>query len=163
MPSPDRLKRQRSAAGVVSCGVLVMDGGHLLLGHATRSPRWDVPKGVARPGEDFSQAALRELREETGLEPPPSELIDLGRHPYLRGKDLFLFAWLPETLPDPTALRCTSTFTTREGKILPELDRFAIFPWEEAMERVGASLAGLLRTLPAVAGLRKNRKGETSP
>ena len=50
-----------------SCGVIVTDGSVLLLGHATGSPRWDIPKGLAEPGEDFRSAALRELQEETGL------------------------------------------------------------------------------------------------
>jgi len=147
----------------VTCGVLVTDGAQLLLGHATRSPRWDIPKGVAQPGEGFAAAALRELREETGLAPPAADLIDLGRHPYLRRKDLFLFAWLPAPLPDPATLRCTSTFTTREGKTLPELDRFAILPWDEAMARVGASLARLLSSLDAVARLRRQCAEERRP
>ncbi len=41
-----------------SCGVVVTDGVRLLLGHATRSPRWDIPKGVAEAGETHLAAAL---------------------------------------------------------------------------------------------------------
>ena len=71
-----------------SCGVIVTDGERILLGHATRSPRWDIPKGVAEPGEDFPAAAARELFEETGLAAAPDGLAGLGVHPYLRSKDL---------------------------------------------------------------------------
>ena len=78
-----------------SCGVIVGDGERILLGHATRSPRWDIPKGEAEPGEDFAAAAARELHEETGLTVAPGELTALGVHAYLRGKDLALFAWAP--------------------------------------------------------------------
>ena len=49
-----------------SCGVLLTDGAALLLGHATGSARWDIPKGEADLGEDHAACAARELREETG-------------------------------------------------------------------------------------------------
>ena len=54
-----------------SCGVIVTDGERILLGHATRSPRWDIPKGVAEPGESFVNTAARELFEETSLSVSP--------------------------------------------------------------------------------------------
>src|SRR5215472_7431472 len=93
-----------------SCGVIVGDGERILLGHATRSPRWDIPKGEAEPSEEFAAAAARELREETGLTVAATELVALGTHAYLRGKDLALFAWAPPALPDPKSLVCHSTF-----------------------------------------------------
>ena len=83
----------------VSCGVIVTDGNRLLLGHATRSPRWDIPKGLAEPGESLAAAAVRELAEETGLAVAEAELRPLGVHAYLRDKDLALFVWMPAQLP----------------------------------------------------------------
>ena len=44
-----------------SCGVIVTDGERVLLGHATRSPRWDIPKGIAEPGENSADAAVRDF------------------------------------------------------------------------------------------------------
>lgn len=124
----------------------------LLLGHATRSPRWDIPKGLAEPGEDLAAAAARELEEETGLVVAPSALVDLGVQPYLRDKDLALFVWLPPTLPDPSQLTCRTTFTLPSGASLPELDRFALVEWDDALGRVGKNLARILTTLrPRVA------------
>jgi putative (di)nucleoside polyphosphate hydrolase len=63
-----------------SCGVIVTDGQQLLLGHATRSPRWDIPKGIVEPGETLAVAAARELLEETGLTVTPEEITNLGVH-----------------------------------------------------------------------------------
>ena len=130
-----------------SCGVIVTDGDRVLLGHATRSPRWDIPKGTAEPGENFAEAAVRELREETGLLAPPEVLVPLGVHSYLRGKDLALFAWKLRQLPDPKSLTCASHFALPNGALLPEFDRFGLFPWDEALTRVGKNLARLLAAL----------------
>jgi putative (di)nucleoside polyphosphate hydrolase len=129
--------------------VVVSDGPRLLLGHATRSPLWDIPKGVADSGEIFAAAAARELREETGLLVPADTLIDLGVHAYLRGKDLAVFAWRLPRMPEVEDLRCTSFMRSPAGEWLPEFDRFAVLPWEEALERVGKNLARVLRGLRA--------------
>ena len=131
-----------------SCGVIIGDGERILLGHATRSPRWDIPKGEAEPGEDFAAAAARELMEETGLVAPPTALLAIGVRPYLRGKDLALFAWAASPLPDPNNLVCTSHFTLPNGTLLPEFDRFGLFTWDEALERVGKSIARVLAAIP---------------
>jgi len=130
-----------------SCGVIVTDGERILLGHATRSPRWDIPKGVAEAGENFAAAAARELHEETGLVVSPDELEALGVHAYLRGKDLALFAWRPPQLPDPQSLVCASLFALPSGTMLPEFDRFDLFPCDEALLRVGKNLARILTSI----------------
>ena len=132
-----------------SCGVIVTDGARILLGHATRSPRWDIPKGAAEPGESLANAAVRELREETGLVAPPDELVALGVHPYLHGKDLALFVWTPLPLPNPGELSCNSHFSLPNGTSLPEFDRFGLFLWDEALTRVGKNLARLLVAVAA--------------
>jgi putative (di)nucleoside polyphosphate hydrolase len=129
---------------LLTCGVLVTDRIRLLLGHATRSPRWDIPKGLTEPGEAARDAALRELEEETGLRAEAAALTDLGRHTYRPGKDLALFAWTPAALPDPSALVCASRFTARDGAVLPEFDRFGLFVWDDALGRVGRNMARIL-------------------
>jgi putative (di)nucleoside polyphosphate hydrolase len=129
-----------------SCGVIVTDGERLLLGHATRSPRWDIPKGMAEPGESLTATARRELLEETGLTAPEGELRPLGVFPYLRDKDLALFVWVPPQMPDPDALACASHFAWN-GQMLPEFDRFGLFGPDEALARVSKSLAALLATI----------------
>jgi 8-oxo-dGTP pyrophosphatase MutT (NUDIX family) len=141
----------------VSCGVLVTDGAALLVGRFTGLALWDIPKGLAEPGEAHHQAAARELREETGLIVPPGVLRPLGGvRRYRPGKDLALFLWrrAPGAMPDPAGLHCTSRFRTRDGRWLPELDAFAAPPWEEALNRVGGSMRRVLGELRDEPGWR---------
>lgn len=131
-------------ASLVSCGVVVTDGARLLLGHATRTPRWDIPKGLAEPGEPHDLAALRELREETSLQVEVQALQPLGTHAYLRGKALALFAWRPPILPDPAMLVCSSMVERPGMATMPEIDRFGIFTFDAGMALVGKNLARVL-------------------
>ena len=142
-----------ASAKATSCGVIVTDGERLLLGHATRSPRWDIPKGIAEPGESFATATARELLEETGLTVPETALRPLGVHPYRRGKDLALFCWASPAMPDPKTLVCTSHFPLG-GRMVPEFDRFGLFSRDEAVTRVGKDMARLLAgiSLEALCG-----------
>ena len=56
---------------------MTRDGAQLLLGRFTGLGLWDIPKGLADPGEDHLTAAGRELEEETGLVAPPEALRPL--------------------------------------------------------------------------------------
>ncbi len=133
---------------LTSCGVLVVaHGDRILLGQATGTRRWDIPKGQAEPGEAWPDAAARELEEETGLRASPPSLELIGRFDYLPRKDLVLFAWRPPMPIDPAGLHCRSTFLARDGRALPEMARFEIVVWDEALARVGKSLAAVLSTL----------------
>lgn len=131
-------------AKTTSCGVVVTDGARMVLGHASRSPRWDIPKGGVEPGETLRAAACRELIEETGLVAAPDALKDLGIKPYLRDKDLALFAWVVPMLPDPKMLVCSEYFVLPNGARLLEFDRFGLFTRDEALTLVGKNLARLL-------------------
>jgi 8-oxo-dGTP pyrophosphatase MutT (NUDIX family) len=129
---------------LTTCGIVVSDGQKILLGHATRSPRWDIPKGLAKGGETFIDAAIRELNEETGLIVTPDELVDMGVHDYLPTKRIALFGWHRDPLPDPHRLVCRSTVLIK-GAYFPEFDRFGIFDWNGALTRVGKNLGRVLR------------------
>lgn len=54
---------------LVGAGVLVTDPqGRLLLTLRSDNHCWGMPGGAMEPGETFEQTAIRETREETGLE-----------------------------------------------------------------------------------------------
>ena len=45
-----------------------MRGGQVLVVHRARYDDWSLPKGKLEPGEEWADAALREVLEETGFE-----------------------------------------------------------------------------------------------
>jgi 8-oxo-dGTP pyrophosphatase MutT (NUDIX family) len=111
----------------VSCGTLVLDGsGRLLLCHVTGTARWDIPKGMQDPGEEPLEAAMREMREETGLVFDAERFVDLGRFDYRRDKRLHLYKIeVGDELPDLGHLVCTSYFPHHvTGRPTPEMDGF---------------------------------------
>jgi ADP-ribose pyrophosphatase YjhB (NUDIX family) len=59
----------------VGAGIVVFRGDEVLL--VKRGDRWSIPGGVQELGETVREAALRELREETGLDARLLGLIDV--------------------------------------------------------------------------------------
>jgi len=131
----------------LSCGVLLLTPGReLLLCHVTGQRHWDLPKGGIHADESPLQAALRETREETGLELRPEAALDLGRHAYTAKKDLHLFALLSERF-DTRLLHCDSFFVERlSGRRRPEMDGFGWFGIARIGEQCTPKMAALLTT-----------------
>jgi 8-oxo-dGTP diphosphatase len=72
------MKREYPDVPLVGVGAIIIDHGRVLLvkrGHAPLLGEWSIPGGVLEVGELLRQAAIREAREETGLEVEPGELL----------------------------------------------------------------------------------------
>lgn len=142
----------------VSCGVILLDGsGRVLLAHATETSHWDIPKGQPDPGEAPVDAALRELREETGIELSAARLKDLGRFAYRRDKDLHLFAArIVDGEVDIARCVCTSLFPSRRnGKDIPEMDAFEWVAPSDIGRYASGSLTRLFETTLSLAELHQ--------
>jgi ADP-ribose pyrophosphatase YjhB (NUDIX family) len=90
----------------VVAGVVIIQDGQVLLGKNERYGTWGLPGGLVENGESVAQAALREIREELGIDVQLTRLIGVYSRPHWRngGYHVVVFAARPVggTLqPDP--------------------------------------------------------------
>jgi predicted NUDIX family NTP pyrophosphohydrolase len=141
----------------VSAGILVHrtspDGPQVLLGHPggpfwrTRDlGSWSVPKGLVEPGEAPLVAAVREFREETGLEisGPFRPLAPLRQ----RGGKLVL-VWAALADPDighfaPGEFEMEWPPRSGQTRRFPEIDELRYFTAKEAIQRILPSQVPLI-------------------
>jgi 8-oxo-dGTP diphosphatase len=74
------LQREFPAAPLVGVGAVIVSEGRVLLVKRGTEPargRWSIPGGLIELGESLSEAIVREVREETGLDVEPVELIEI--------------------------------------------------------------------------------------
>jgi len=163
-------------AGKQSAGILVYrvtsDNIEVLLVHPggpfwskKDDGAWFIPKGEIEPGEEPLAAALREFREELGIDPPPGEPRELGTVKNKGGK--LIHAWaLPGDL-DLQAFK-SNTFSLewppRSGKSreFPEVDRAQYFGVEHALQKMHPAELPLVQRLLEQLGDR-SRSGPSGP
>jgi len=71
-------KREYPDVPLVGVGSIIVKDGRVALikrGHAPLMGEWSIPGGVMEIGETVREAAVREAREETGLEVVTEELL----------------------------------------------------------------------------------------
>ena len=81
---------KRWTAGVAAA---VVDGGRVLLVRHTygeKAGRWAMPGGYANPNERLDQAAVREIKEEVGLQTEVVDAIALVTQTSARGGAVFV-------------------------------------------------------------------------
>ncbi len=78
------MKREFSAGGIV-----FNDKGEVLITKHSQNHRWGFPKGLIDPGQTSKEAAVREVKEEGGVE---AEIIDKV------GDSKFVYTWNNEKI-----------------------------------------------------------------
>jgi 8-oxo-dGTP diphosphatase len=81
---------------VKAAGGVVRRGGRIAVVHRPRYDDWSLPKGKLDPGETWEEAALREVREETGLECELGEELSSARYHDRKGRSKLVRYWLME-------------------------------------------------------------------
>jgi predicted NUDIX family NTP pyrophosphohydrolase len=118
---------------------------------------WSIPKGEVLAGEDTFATALREFKEETGLE-PQGPFLSLGGVTQRGGKVVEAWAFAGDCLPH--AIR-SNTFVMewppRSGRRqeFPEIDRAEFFTLEAAMTKINPAQREFLQRLAAAVSVGK--------
>lgn len=114
----------------ISAALLITDGEKVLVELATGRPKnimknnLDLPKGELDFNEDPLDAAIRETREETGLDYSSyrNQIKEIGLLPYKQNKDIYLCVLKVDKLPDIKLLHCDSYFYPYgPNKPIPEI------------------------------------------
>jgi 8-oxo-dGTP diphosphatase len=79
---------------VRAAGGIVRRDGRIAVVHRPRYDDWSLPKGKLDPGETWEEAALREVREETGLECSLGEELSSARYHDRKGRSKLVRYWL---------------------------------------------------------------------
>jgi 8-oxo-dGTP pyrophosphatase MutT (NUDIX family) len=149
-----------------SCGLVILnEDGEVLLAHATETTHWDIPKGQPDPGETEIQTALRETREETGLQIDRRQLLDLGLFSYRHDKNLYLFAArLSRAQADIGSCTCVSMFPRRrDGQLIPEMDAYRWVAAQDVATYASASLTRLFTHKLSLADLHLQLQSPSQP
>lgn len=132
---------------VPAVGVVCLRGDEVLLirrGTPPRQGEWSLPGGRIEPGERLAEAALRELREETGVEADLIGLVDV------------VDGLFPEAGRHYVLIDYAAVWTHGEPVAGDDAAEAVFFPLEEALQRVDWSeTRRIIRRASAMAADRR--------
>jgi 8-oxo-dGTP pyrophosphatase MutT (NUDIX family) len=116
---------------------VVRSGSDVVLVHRPKYDDWTLPKGKLEPGESPLEAALREVREETGLECRPGPLLGSVEYVDSSGRDKTVDYWLMEAAGEELA----PTNEVDEARWVPLADAAALLSHERDREMLARAVA----------------------
>ena len=130
------------APPIPAVGVVCLRGDEVLLirrGTPPRQGEWSLPGGRIEPGERALEAALRELREETGVEAEITGLIDVvdGLFPEI-GRHYVLIDYAARWLSGEPAAGDDAV----EARFVPLDEIEAVIDWSETLRVIRMAAAG---------------------
>jgi 8-oxo-dGTP diphosphatase len=114
---------------VPCAGVVCVRGGEVLLirrGKAPLKGEWSLPGGRMEMGEGVAQTALRELKEETGVEAELLGLIDVVDHFHADGQAVLIDYAARWTANEPVA-----GDDATEARFVAFAEAMSLVGWEE--------------------------------
>lgn len=145
-----------------SAGLVIIYRGMVLLAHTTGRKWWGsygIPKGGIEPGESRMDAAIRETREEVGLDIPRS-MIDPNPRTYVLTSRKYKYTktvyWYVVEVEDLGQIGMKSLVVPKGQLQLEEVDWAGFMPLAEAKKRVMSSQQQLLTQLVGLGPLESH-------
>ena len=121
---------------------------------------WGIPKGEFQEDERAFDAALREFKEETGMELNSNKFIELN--PVIQNSGKIVYAWAVEGDIDARSIKSNLfeiEWPPKSGKMqkFPEVDKAEWFPVPIARKKILKKQYGLIEELINKLNLNKNK------
>ena len=131
-----------------TCGVFILnERDEVLICHPTGASwkQWSIPKGLREPDESHEEAAIRETREETGLE--VKNLIFIGQVAYTRQRKVLYGYLCLDRVCLNKDLICVSMVERPKEGLVPEIDRYRWVAQDRVAEYIHDTQAKLWQTI----------------
>lgn len=121
----------------IGTNIVIVKAGKVLLTRRSDIPMWCLPGGRVDAGESVAQAAIREAREETGLDVKLKALVGVYSRPNWRSRGDHVILFLAEPISGEIGL---SNETTDIGYFAPDELPNLLLSWHQ--QRIADALAG---------------------
>lgn len=132
-----------------SAGIAIVWKDKVLLVHPTNNKWWgtySIPKGEIEKDENPTEAAIRELKEEIGIELPISSVREneLLECEYPSGKKVLYYIYKIKNLSE---IGMTKENLSRDKLQLEEVDWAGFIDFDEALKRIHPNMRSIIENI----------------